>query len=184
MDDRILFELAEDVILRESPSPEYRSSLTDEKYQQLVGMIQQRDQIIQHQSIELSNIKKTLDEHEHTIKVAKVRSVQCLSIFNKYKEVRMYQDQKNKLKLPELLNDVNRVRPEGVREIDRTELLEASRSLGFNWRKSDSDWVTDGWAIRKGSSTVLPNLQSVQIKSPVMSPQVSPVGSPAPVMIK
>lgn len=201
MDDKILYELAEDIILRDlesqSPESEYRSSISDERYQQLVGMIQQRDQLIQQQSLELVNVKKTLNilvqEHEHTIKIPKVRSVSCISLFCKVKDQYMSPDPKAKIKLNALVDLVNRVRPKEMKELDRSEVLEASRSLGFTWRKSDSEFPTDGWSIRKSTKPqmpVLPNVQSVHLQNPSVSPQAtpnqglsSPIGSPAPVMI-
>jgi hypothetical protein len=144
-----------------------------------------QSKVIHQQNLELENVRRTLREHEHTIKIAKVRSVECLSLFSKIKERHLYSNPAAKrLKLNELLAEVNKYRPTGVRELDRTELLECSRPLGLVWRKSDSDMVTDGWSIREKTNQKvnlsqnnnggLPNIQS-----PTMSPLVSPIASGA-----
>jgi hypothetical protein len=206
MDDKILYELAEDIVLSDlnSPEPEYNlQSISNEKYQQLIEMINQREKIIQQQTQELDNMKKTLEEHGRLIKLSKVRSVQCLALLNKVKTQYMNSDPSAKTKLDELTKLVNRVRPKDIRELDRTEILEYTRQLGFVWRKSNSDYVTDRLAIRKVNSETKPNLppvSSVQLNSqlnpsllvslqqPAMSPansSRSPINtatSPHPVM--
>lgn len=174
-DQQFLFDVAEDVVLRDlgslSPEPDYRSFVSNED-------VQQMREIIQKQHLEMEALRRQVHEHNHFFVLMKARSVQCLSAFSKYKDVYMYKDGKSVLKLDDLLKEVNKLLPSHMKSMDRTELLEATRQLneaqqlGLTWRKSNSDYACDGWTIKKQVQTG----QSVN-RSQMQKPGLLQIGS-------
>lgn len=107
------------------------------------------------QNSELESLRNQVQDHSHYIVLMKARSVQCISAFSKFNNAYMHKETKAVLKLDNLLEELNRVLPSHMKHLDRTELLEATRqlneaqNLGIVWRKSNSDFVCDGWIIRR-----------------------------------
>jgi hypothetical protein len=188
-DQQFLYEVAEDIVLRDletqSFEPDYRSYVSNED-------VQQMKEIIQKQNLELESLKNQINDHERLIILMKVRSVQCLSAFTKYKDMRMYKEPGAVLKLDDLLLDVNKTLPTHMKSMDRTELLETTRqinesqNLGLKWRKSNNDYACDGWTVRKPTNSqkpIISQIKSNQLNSnqpniPIVSLQHSPVNTP------
>jgi hypothetical protein len=189
MQDQFLFDVAEDVILRDlsslPPEPDYRSYVSNDQVQKL-------QETIQKQNLDLDSMAKKIQEHEHLLLLLRVRSVQCLSAFSKYNTAHMHKESKSILKLDDLLAEVNRSLPIHMKPMDRSELLDTirqlneSQNLGMVWRKSNSNFVCDGWSIRKQNNPQVPILPQIQMNSVVNSPRspiMSGATSPAPVSV-
>lgn len=171
MSDQFLFDVNEDVVLHDlgslSPEPDYRSFVSNDD-------IQQMKDIIQKQNSELDSLRKQVQDHHHFFILMKARSVQCLSAFTKYKDVYMVKDPKATIRLDDIIRELNSLLPTYMKPMDRIELLDATRqlnesqNLGIRWKKSNNEYVCDGWTIRKQSISPINN-----------NPPITPMNSPA-----
>jgi hypothetical protein len=182
-----IYDIAEDNILRDLQSPdlEPRMFASIEEVNYLKEEIHKKNN-------EIELLRKKIDEHEDLIFLMKVRAVQCLSVFNKFKDQHMYRESKTVLKLDDLLKVVNKVLPEHMRPMDRIELLNTTRQLAetqnleITWRKSNSEYVCDGWVIRKLANVKNVSLiQATQQNAPrlvsLQQPSVN-IGSSSPMI--